>query len=218
MMNSQKQTSVGYVRVSRLLGQHPQNQITAIEQFAAARGFEIGKVYVDEGVSGAKDRRPALDELIADARRGKFKILIVTGIDRLARDTRHLLNMLNELRHYGVALVSLRENMDFTTPMGQAALTMLGAVATLERELIRERIRMALAARKALAEKTGNGWRCGRRPVITDQVINQVWTLRNEGVSIRQIAKRVGIAKSSVQRILAEGVPTKLTKQEDVSG
>jgi DNA invertase Pin-like site-specific DNA recombinase len=204
--------AVGYVRVSTLLNQNPQNQITSLEQFAKARGFDLTKIYIDEGVSGAKERRPALDEMIADARRGKFKVLMVTGIDRLARDTRHLLNMINELSHYSVALVSLRENLDFTTPVGHATLTILGAVSTLERELIRERIKSALAAKKILAAKTGNGWRCGRKPVITEPVTKKVLELRAAGVSIRNIAKQVGIAKSTVQRIIKDSVPTKVPK------
>lgn len=216
-MSDRFKTSVGYVRVSTLLGQNPQNQITAIEQFALARGFNLGRVYVDEGVSGSKDKRPALDELIADAKRGRFKVLMVTGIDRLARDTRHLLNMINELSHYGVALVSLRENLDFTTPVGQATLTILGAVSTLERELIRERIRTALASKKILAAKTGSGWRCGRKPVISDTVVKQVLDLKAQGVSVRNIAKQVGIAKSTVQRITAGAVPTKVTKVGDAT-
>lgn len=209
--------AVGYVRVSTLLNQDPQNQITSLEQFALARGFKLLRIYIDEGVSGSKERRPALDEMISDARRGKFKILMVTGIDRLARDTRHLLNMINELSHYSVALVSLRENLDFTTPVGQATLTILGAVSTLERELIRERIRTALAAKKILAEKTGNGWRCGRKSIITAAIVNQVMGLKDQGVSVRNIAKQVGLAKSTVQRITAEAVPTKVPKVSDVT-
>jgi DNA invertase Pin-like site-specific DNA recombinase len=210
------QDIAAYARVSTLLGQDPEIQLSQIRTFASARGFNLAQTYVDQGVSGSKDRRPALDQLVKDARNGKFSLLVIVAIDRLARDTRHLLNLICELNHYGIAVISLRENIDFSTPMGQATLTIIGAVAQLERELIRERIRNALAAKKLAAEKTGSGWRCGRKPVITPEVTEKVLQLRQQGVSVRQIAKQVGIAKSSVQRVL-KSVPSNLKKTSGVS-
>ncbi len=203
--------AAAYARVSTLLGQDPSNQLTGIKQFMSGRGLVLALEYIDLGISGAKERRPALDQMVKDARMGKFKFIVVSGIDRLARDTRHLLNLINELNHYGVAIISLRENIDFSTPVGQATLTILGAVAQLERSLISERIRTALAAKKLAAEKTGSGWRCGRRPVLTESLKNEIWHLRHQGVSVRKIAKQIGIAKSSVQRVLKD-VPKKVEK------
>jgi DNA invertase Pin-like site-specific DNA recombinase len=94
-----------YARVSTLLNQDPNNQIIPIKQFAESRNLKIVHEYVDRGISGSKERRPGLDQLVKDARSGKFKVLIVYSIDRLARDTRHLLNLINELSHYGVNLI-----------------------------------------------------------------------------------------------------------------
>jgi DNA invertase Pin-like site-specific DNA recombinase len=191
-----------YARVSTLLQQDPENQLIPCRQLGLSRGFEITQEYVDKGISGSKDRRPALDEMIKDARSGKFKILIISSIDRLARDTRHLLNLINELSHYGVSLISLREAIDFSTPMGQATLTIFGAVATLERELIRERIRNALAAKKLVAIQNQSGWRCGRPLIVTKQVEKRILELRDKGHSIRAIARMLDISKSSVERNL----------------
>lgn len=162
------------------------------------------------GISGAKDRRPALDKLVKDARLGRFKVLIIYSIDRLARDTRHLLNLINELSHYGVSIISLRESIDFSTPMGQATLTILGAVAQLERELIKERIRNALAAKKLAAQQTNSGWRCGRPLIVDQQIANRVLALREKGHSIRGIAKMLNISKSSVERVLKLSRPNTL--------
>ena len=156
-------------------------------------------------MSGAKERRPALDEMVKEARKGQFKIIIISGIDRLARDTRHLLNLINELNHYGVSIISLRENIDFSTPMGQATLTIFGAVAQLERELIRERIRNALAAKKLASERLGLSWRCGRKPKVDSSLSIRIIKLKEEGSSVRQIAKLVGVSKSTVQRVLGKG-------------
>jgi DNA invertase Pin-like site-specific DNA recombinase len=203
MENNLKMKAVSYTRVSTLLGQDPENQLVPIRQLASSRNLEIIHDYIDHGISGAKERRPALDELIKDARAGKYKILVIYSIDRLARDTRHLLNLINELSHYGVNLISLRESIDFTTAIGQATLTILGAVAQLERELIRERIKTALAAKKLTAEKLGTNWRCGRKPKVNNSIEARIKQLREIGTSVREIAKLVGVSKSTVQRVLS---------------
>ncbi|MGK5087938.1 recombinase family protein [Bdellovibrionota bacterium FG-2] len=193
-----------YARVSTLLGQDPENQLVGIRQFAQARGFDLTREYVDEGISGARERRPGLDNLIKDGRAGKFKVVIVSGIDRLGRNTRHLLNLITELEAYGVSLISLRESIDFTTPMGRAALTILGAIAELERELTRERIKTALAVKKLTAQRTGNGWRCGRPLLATPVLAARVIGLRNEGLSIRGIkgALEGAISTTTIMGIL----------------
>jgi DNA invertase Pin-like site-specific DNA recombinase len=196
--------AVAYSRVSTLLGQDCENQLLGIRELAKNRNYQLITEYKDEGVSGLKDKRPQLDQLIKDARNGKFQILIVHSIDRLGRSTKHLLNLLDELNHYGVSLISIRENLDFSSPTGQMALTMLSAVAQLEAQLISERIKTSLAVKKALAQQTNNGWKCGR-PQIESDVKSEVLKLREEGLSIRGIAKHLGnISKSSVERILKE--------------
>lgn len=154
MSNSINKTkAVAYARVSTLLGQYPEHQLSTIRQFALARDFELVREFAVLGISGSKERRPALDELVRDTSQGKFKVIVIVGIDRLARDTWHLLNLVSELHHVGVSVSRLRENIDFITPMGQAALAIFGAMASLERSLISERIRTALAAKKLAAKR-----------------------------------------------------------------
>lgn len=196
--------AVAYARVSTLLGQDVENQLVGIRELAQGRNFELVHEFIDEGVSGRTDKRPGLNQLIEDARKGKFKIVIVHSIDRLGRSTKHLLNLLDELSHYGVSIISMRENLDFSTPTGQMALTMISAVAQLEAQIISERIKTSLAVKKNLAEKSGNGWKCGR-PAISNEIKEQVYHLKDQGLSIRKIAQSIGdISKSSVERILKE--------------
>lgn len=206
-----------YARVSTLLGQDPENQLIPIRQLAVSRNIQIIEEYIDMGISGSKDRRPGLDKLVKDARLGKFKFLVIYSIDRLARDTRHLLNLINELSHYGVSLISIRESIDFSTPMGQATLTILGAEAQLERELIRERIRNALAAKKLAAQQSNSGWRCGRPSVLNDNVTKRILELREKGHSIRGIARILEISKSSVERVLKTQCLENMGKSDDGS-
>jgi DNA invertase Pin-like site-specific DNA recombinase len=191
-----------YARVSTLLGQDPQIQIQEIQRAATSKGYRIVATYIDRGISGAKERRPQLDQMIADGYRGKFDLVMVAGIDRLARDMRHLLNLIFDLNKHGISIVSLRESIDFSTPLGKATLGILGAVAELERNLIAERIRVALRAKKIAAEKSGSDWRCGRPTTITTVVVAKVLQLRQEGRSIRQIARDLLISKTSVERCL----------------
>lgn len=192
-----------YARVSTLLGQDPELQLITVRQVAANRGYTVTAEYVDKGVSGAKEKRPALDQLISDARHGKFQVLIVTAIDRIGRNTRHLLNLLHELSGYGVAVVSLRENLDLTTAVGQATLTILGAVAQLERDLTAERVKTSIAAKRAQAQKTGRAYRHGRPDKSRDQVA-RVRELRDTGKSIREIraALRGQLSVGAIHAIL----------------
>jgi DNA invertase Pin-like site-specific DNA recombinase len=211
-------TCVAYARVSTLLGQDPQHQLVPIKAFADARGFKLVDEYIDIGISGSKERRPELDRLISDARRGKFKIVICAALDRLGRDTRNLLNLLHELNRYGVSVISLRENLDFSTAIGQAALTILGAISQMERQFIGERIKTALAAKKLTAKKTGSGWRCGRKSVATNELVAEILHLRGQGLSIRAIEKALSprVSRPSISRILKQNHAVSKTQKNDV--
>jgi DNA invertase Pin-like site-specific DNA recombinase len=193
-----------YARVSTLLGQDPENQLAPLRQLAAVRKFTVTGEFVDKGQSGAKERRPALDELVKAARKGAFKVILISGIDRLARDTRHLLNLIHELEACGVALISIRENIDFTSPMGKAVLAVLGAMAALERDLIAERVKVALAVGKEKAQKAGRRWKHGRPPALTEGQLTQARKLRAAGHSIRKIAAALGgkVSSTAVHRAL----------------
>ena len=202
----ERKIAVAYVRVSTIgQGQDITNQIEPLKAFASARGFEIKTIYEDVGISGATERRKGLDALLADAKRGSFKHLLVMEISRLARDVRHLLNTLHEFERLGVEVVSVREGIEFSSPMGRAMVAMIGILMSVERELLSERIKSALETKKLIAERTGSNWKMGRPTKLTPQLAEQVFILRrDEGLSIRQIAKRLEIAKSSVQRVLAQ--------------
>jgi DNA invertase Pin-like site-specific DNA recombinase len=189
-MDEPKKTKIAlYARVSTLLNQDPENQLIHLRSFAKARGFEVVAELVDKGISGAKERRPALDELRQSALKGEFQLIGVAALDRLGRNTKHLLILIDELKHCSVSIISLREGIDFSSPIGQATLTIISAISQLERNLISERIKNALAAKKMAAEQSGSGWRCGRETVVTEELIKQVKELRGQGVSIRKIAK-----------------------------
>lgn len=200
-----------YARVSTLLGQDPENQLIHLRQMAKARGFVIVQEFVDKGVSGAKERRPALDEMMKQARMGKFQNIGVTALDRLGRSTKHMLLMMEEFKHLNISLISMREGIEMSSPLGQMLFTLISSISQLERSLISERIRSALAAKKLAAIATGSGWRAGRISVINSGVEKQILDLRQQGFSIRQIGKKLEIGKSTVQRVLSEAShePTK---------
>lgn len=212
-----KQKIALYSRVSTLLGQDPENQLIHLREFAKSRGFEVCGEFVDKGISGGKERRPALDEMLKQARMGKFQLIGITALDRLGRNTKHMLTLMDELRHLNVSLISLREGIEMNSPVGQLIMTVISAIAQLEKSLISERIKNALAAKKLAAQKSGSNWRCGRKPVIVGKLSNEVIELRRAGTSIRQIAKQVGIAKSSVQRVLST-VPKNVQKNSQLTG
>jgi DNA invertase Pin-like site-specific DNA recombinase len=192
--------AAAYARVSTELGQDPELQLTTIRDAAANRGLDLVVEYSDV-ISGTKSSRPALDRLIKDARMGKFKVIVVTGLDRLGRNTLHALNLIQELESYGVRLISLREAIDFTTPAGRAMLTQLLAFAQLERDLIAERVRTAIAAKKVQAERAGKKWKHGRPVAATEAQACRARELAAKGASIREIVKEVGLSRGTVHRL-----------------
>jgi DNA invertase Pin-like site-specific DNA recombinase len=181
-----------YARVSTF-EQQPENQLAELRRYAGARDWAATE-YVDRGVSGAKDRRPALDQLVSDARRRRFDVLVCWRLDRLGRNLRHLITLLEELQALGVAFVSLAEGIDATTPAGKLQMHILGAIAEFERARIAERIRAGLARAKA------HGGRLGRpRRRIDPQRLANV-----AGLPVREAARRLAIPRSTLQRALAQ--------------
>src|SRR2546423_521874 len=128
-----------YARVSTL-DQEPENQLQELRRYIEARGWTAATEYVDRGFSGSKDRRPALDSLIREARRRKFDVVVCWRLDRLGRNLKHLITLLEDLQALGVSFVSLAEGIDATTPAGKLQMHILGAIAEFERERIRERV------------------------------------------------------------------------------
>jgi len=184
-----------YMRVStKGHGQTTETQAVALRDYASHRGFTIVEEYRDEGISGSKDSRPALDRLIKDARARKFDVVIVARFDRFARSVSHLLRALEEFSHLGVDFVSLSESIDTSTPMGRMIFTILGAVAELERDLIKERVQMGISR----ARKQGKA--LGRPRVEIDPL--QVAGLRACGLSLNEIADKLGVGRGTVERAL----------------
>jgi len=187
-----------YLRVSTL-DQHPESQLHDLRGLAAQRGFEIVEEYTDK-ISGVKARRPGLDQLMSDARRGKFEVVLVWAFDRLARSVKHLLEVLDELNHLQIEFISFRENIDTGGPLGRAMITIIGAIAELERNLIIERVRAGM--RRARLE----GQRIGRpRLEIDRQALRRD---RAQGHSLSELAKLHRISKTSVIRCLQQPSPT----------
>jgi DNA invertase Pin-like site-specific DNA recombinase len=177
-----------YARVSTF-DQEPENQLVELRRYASARGWSI-KEHVDRGVSGAKDRRPALDLLVMDARRRRFDVLVVWRLDRLGRNLRHLVTLLEEMQELGILFVSLAEGIDATTPAGKLQMHILAAISEFERARIAERVRAGLARARS------QGQRLGRRPRrITDDDLR-----RTEGLSTRKAAATLGIPPSVLHR------------------
>ena len=186
-----------YLRVSSL-DQHPETQLYDLRQMAAQRGYEIVKEYTDR-ISGVKARRPGLDALMADARRGRFDAILVWASDRIARSVKHYLEVLDELNRLQVEFISFRENIDTGGPLGRAIVVIIAAIAELERNLIIERVRAGM--RRARLE----GRHIGRNPLIVDR--ETIHRERCQGRSLRQIAKEHRISTATVRRVLHEHAP-----------
>jgi DNA invertase Pin-like site-specific DNA recombinase len=186
-----------YLRVSTV-DQHPETQRHDLLTLAEQRGFEIVHEYTDR-ISGTKAKRPGLDQLLADARRGQFDVVVVWAGDRIARSVRHYLEVLDELSRLGIEFVSLRENIDTGGALGRAIIVIIGAIAELERNLIVERVRAGM--RRAKLE----GRHLGRKPLDIDR--QAILRDRARGLSLGELAKLHRISRTSVARVLKEDVP-----------
>jgi DNA invertase Pin-like site-specific DNA recombinase len=194
-----------YARVSTLNGhQDPEMQLTELREYAVRRDLNIYEEYVDEGISGSKESRPALDKLMSDARRCRFDAVLVWKIDRFGRSLKHLVNSLADLSAYGIAFVSLRDNLDLSTPSGRLMFQIIGAMAEFERALIQERVRAGLRNARA------KGRRIGRPKITLDAA--EVLRLRGEGLSWRAVSERLQVGLGTVYRALGsdQAVPEKV--------
>jgi DNA invertase Pin-like site-specific DNA recombinase len=177
-----------YARVSTI-DQEPENQLAELRRYVEARGW-TAREYVDHGISGAKDRRPALDELVRDAKRRRFDVLVCWRLDRLGRNLKHLITLLDELQAVGVAFVSLAEGIDATTPAGKLQMHILAAIAEFERARIVERVRAGLARRAAQGKPLG-------RP---RQTISAEELAETAHMSTRKAAAVLGVSHAAVHR------------------
>lgn len=196
-MDDRRPTRVAlYARCStEKQGHSTSTQVFDLREYAERRGLTIVREYVDEAVSGARDSRPALNEMLADARRGRFDLVLVVRLDRLGRNLRHLLTVLEELSEHGVAFASATEPIDTSSPAGRMVVAVLGAAAELERSLLRERTKAGLASARRRGKKLG------RPRVAVD--IYKAEALVRAGQSLRQIAKQLGVGRTTIARALA---------------
>jgi DNA invertase Pin-like site-specific DNA recombinase len=180
-----------YARVStKDKGQDVSMQTKELERFAGARSWQVTDSYVDEGISGSKDSRPQLNRLMADARLKKFDAVLVWKLDRFGRSLRHLINAIAELEALGVKFISLRDNLDLTTPAGRLMFQIIGAMAEFERALIQERVKAGMRNALAKGKPIGPAWR------IVD--VATVVSLRKQGLALGAIAKELRTSKTKV--------------------
>lgn len=184
-----------YARVSTD-GQDPKLQLSALRAHAANRGWTITGEFVDQGYSGAKEKRPALDKLMKAVWAGTVQAVLVWRFDRFARSVKHLMKALEEFRSLNVHFISLQEQFDTATPIGHAMFTMIGAMAQLERDMIRERVKAGLAVAKARGKRLG-------RPVVR---VNQheLAELKTSGLSMHEMARQLHCSRSTIRRRLRE--------------
>ena len=181
-----------YARVSTL-DQEPENQLAELRKYVQARGWSAHE-YTDKGISGAKDRRPALDALVRDAKRRKLDVLVCWRLDRLGRNLRHLILLLDELQALGVAFVSLQEGIDATTPAGRLQLHILGAIAEFERARIAERVTAGLARARKQGKQLG-------RP---EKVVSEAILAPVRGLPVREAAKQLDVSLATAYRWLSQ--------------
>jgi DNA invertase Pin-like site-specific DNA recombinase len=185
-----------YARVSTLIGQSPEMQLAELREYASRRSWEIYDEYVDSGVSGSKESRPELNRLMSDVHLRRFDIVLCWKVDRFGRSLKHLVNALADLDSYGVAFVSLRDNLDLSTPSGRLMFQIIGAMAEFERSLIQERVRAGLRNAQ-LKGKT-----LGRPPLTLDH--DRIARLRASGASIREISAQLEVSTATVHKALRQ--------------
>jgi DNA invertase Pin-like site-specific DNA recombinase len=184
-----------YARISTP-DQHIESQLYDLRKLAAQRGFEVVREYCDRGVSGSKARRPGLDSMMADAKRGEFSVVLVAAFDRVARSTKNFLEIVDELHDLGIEFISSREAIDTSGPMGRMFITLIGSIAELEKSILVERIRAGM--RRARME----GQRLGRAPLDIDH--DALVRDRLAGSSLTNVAKKYGVSRASVVRFVRE--------------
>src|SRR5580692_3175250 len=184
-----------YVRVSSP-DQHVESQLYDLRELAAQKGYEIVHEYEDRGVCGKQARRPGLDALMADARRKKFSVLLVAAFDRIARSTRNFLQIIDELDSMGIEFISRREGVATGDAMGRLFMTIISAIAELERSLVVERVKSGMRRAKLEGRQIGRA----RLDINREQVVSD----RRSGMSLTAVAKRHSISRASVCRLMKE--------------
>jgi DNA invertase Pin-like site-specific DNA recombinase len=190
-----------YARVSTT-DQTNANQVRDLQEYVERRGWELGEVYQDH-MSGAKTSRPGLDELMADARRRRFDVVVVWKLDRFGRSLVHCVSGIQELASIGIRFIATSQGLDTdeSNPASKLLMHILAAVAQFERELIHERVSAGMKAARKHGTKTGNPIGRPRRVFDREEVVR----LRNTGLSIEKIAGQMRIGVGTVARVIQAG-------------
>lgn len=183
-----------YLRVSRV-DQNPQLQEDETAEFIARRGWTLAQTYTDHGVSGSREKRPALDELLRDARRRKFDLVVVWRSDRLFRSLKNMVVTLADLDALGAGFVSVTEPFDTTTPSGRLLLHLVSAMAEFERGILIERTRAGVAAARRRGAKLG-------RP-RTKIDLDRVQALLGGGLTLRKVSVEMDLSYATLHRAMA---------------
>jgi DNA invertase Pin-like site-specific DNA recombinase len=186
-----------YARVSTAHnGQDPAMRTRELREYCERRAWDVAGEFVDIGISGAKDSRPQLNRLMTDAKQRRFDAVLVWKLDRFARSLKHLVNALAEFEALGVAFISLKDNLDLTTPSGRLMFQIIGAMAEFERSLIQERVRAGLRNARS------KGRRLGRPRVRLD--LDRIAALRASGSTLQEIAERCGVSIGTIHSALSK--------------
>jgi DNA invertase Pin-like site-specific DNA recombinase len=188
-----------YMRVSTTL-QTTENQLIPLTEYAKRMGLEIVSVYKDEGISGVKSKRPALNDMLKDAVKGKFSQILIYDISRLGRSLKELINLLNDFNQLKIRLVFLQQGIDTSTSTGQMMFNLLGVFAEWERNTIVDRVNAGLDRARL------EGKKLGRPTTINDSVINAVRLLRSKSLGIRKIATELKVGVGTVMKILNDPI------------
>jgi DNA invertase Pin-like site-specific DNA recombinase len=184
-----------YARVSTCNGQQdPEMQLRELRAYCERQNFSIYNEFVDY-CSGGKDSRPQLNKLMKLAKQGRFTAIIVWRFDRFSRSLRHLINSIAELEHYGVGFISLKEAVDTSSPMGKVMLALIGSMAELERDLIRERVTAGINNARAKGKTLG-------RPKIGQEIIAKAQTMHKNGAPFRAICRQLDISERTLRKYI----------------
>jgi DNA invertase Pin-like site-specific DNA recombinase len=191
LKTSPPKTVAIYARVSTDR-QSTESQLHALHEFIEKRSWTISKEYIDEGYTGSNTKRPAFNEMMADAKRREFDVLLVYKLDRLSRSLKDLITTLDDLQSLGIDFISYDNGLDTTTPTGRLLFHVVGAVAEFEKGIIRERVKAGLENARRKGRRLG-------RPEIPPGTLEKARKLRRQGLSFRAIEKKLGIDESTIR-------------------
>jgi len=191
-MKTQKQMVAIYARVSTDK-QKVDMQLRELRNFIKRSDWKVYREFIDQGYTGTNTKRPAFIEMMSEAQKRKFDILLVWKLDRLSRSLKDLINTLDELGHAGINFISYDNNLDTTTPTGKLVFQIIGAVAEFEKDIIRERVVAGLENAKQKGKQLG-------RPKIHDGILEKAKELRSQGMSFRKIEKKLGVGEGTIRK------------------